>query len=360
MNSIGIDVGKKQCRASIKDQHGRILDELSFSNDIAGIRSLLSTASRYGDARAVVESTGNMWMRIHDVLEENGIETVLANPVKTKLIAQAKIKSDKLDSRILADLLRGDLVYESYVPSKEFREKRSLVRHRVGLVKARTALRNKVHALLDKYEYKTKLSDIFGKAGLGWLKELELSPIDRVIMDTSIASVVNLSIQIGVVSTHIAKYAWDSRDVRLLLSMNGFDIFSAMVIATEIVDIRRFPTPWKLVAYAGLAPSQRESAGKTRYGKITKQGSRVLRWIMVQSARNAVRCDDRFKAYYERIQHRKGDGKAVVAVAKEMLVVVWHMLTKQEEYRGVREELYKRKLAKLEKFSSGSTEELDE
>ena len=94
MNSIGIDVGKKICRASIKDEHGRILDELSFSNDAAGIGSLLSTASRYGDARAVVESTGNMWMRIHDTLEDHGIETVLANPVKTKLIAQAKIKSD--------------------------------------------------------------------------------------------------------------------------------------------------------------------------------------------------------------------------------------------------------------------------
>jgi transposase len=83
VNSIGIDVGKKICRASIKDQHGRILDELSFSNDTAGIRLLLAAASSYGDARAVVESTGNMWMRIHDTLEENGIDTVLANPLKT-------------------------------------------------------------------------------------------------------------------------------------------------------------------------------------------------------------------------------------------------------------------------------------
>ena len=158
MNSIGIDVGKKICRASIKDQHGRILHELSFSNDTAGIGSLLSAASRYGRARAVVESTGNMWMRIHDTLEDHGVETVLANPIKTKVIAQARIKNDRLDARILADLLRGNLVYESYVPSKEWREKRSLVRHRVSLVKARTALRNKVHALLDKYEYFTHYS----------------------------------------------------------------------------------------------------------------------------------------------------------------------------------------------------------
>jgi len=94
-----------------------------------------------------------------------------------------------------------------------------------------------------------------------------------------------------------------------------------MVIATEIVEIKRFSTPWKLVLYAGLAPGSRESAGKTRRGRATKR-SKWLQWIMVQSARQAVRYDDRFKAYYERVQRRKGDAKAIVAVVKEMLVVV--------------------------------------
>jgi transposase len=360
MNSVGIDVGKKICRASIKDTHGAILGEFSFSNDSAGIESLIVNVKRYGDARAVVESTGNMWIRIHDALEDSGIDVVLANPVKTKMIAEAKIKSDRLDSRVLADLLRGDLVYESYVPSREFREKRSLVRHRVSLVRVRTALGNRIHALLDRYGYRSELSDIFGKAGVEWLGSLQLSPIDQVIMDTSIASIEGLDSQIDVVSREVAKYAWNSRDVRLLLSMNGVDVFSAMVIATEIVDIRRFATPWKLVSYAGLAPGSRESAGKTRRGRITKQGSKWLRWIMVQSARQAARHDVRFKAYYERIQRKKGDAKAIVAVAKEMLVVIWHMLWKQELYRGVKEELYRRKLAKLEKFSPNAYQEIDE
>jgi transposase len=103
----------------------------------------------YGKCTAVLESTGNMWIRIHD--------TILANPYKTKIIAEAKIKSDKLDARILADLLRADLVYESYVPAREFREKRSLVRHRISLVRNRTMLENKVHSLLDKYDYKSEL-----------------------------------------------------------------------------------------------------------------------------------------------------------------------------------------------------------
>ena len=136
MNSLGIDVGKKNCRAALKDERGDIIREFFFSNNNEGISALVQSASHHGKCTAVVESTGNMWIRIHDTLEENGIDTILANPYKTKIIAEAKIKSDKLDARILADLLRADLVYEAYVPTKEFREKRSLVRHRISLVKS--------------------------------------------------------------------------------------------------------------------------------------------------------------------------------------------------------------------------------
>lgn len=156
MNTVGIDVGKRKCRAAVKDGNGQILSEFFFSNDKDGINKLT--------CEAVVESTANMWIRIHDTLEDNGINTVLANPYKTRIIAEAKIKSDKLDARILADLLRSGLVYQSYVPSKEFREKRSLIRHRISLVRNRTLLENKIHSLLDKYDYKTDLTDVFGRS----------------------------------------------------------------------------------------------------------------------------------------------------------------------------------------------------
>ena len=99
MNSLGIDVGKKKCRAALKDERGDIIREFFFSNNNEGISALIQSASHYGKCTAVVESTGNMWIRIHDTLEENGIDTILANPYKTKIIAEAKIKSDKLDAR---------------------------------------------------------------------------------------------------------------------------------------------------------------------------------------------------------------------------------------------------------------------
>jgi transposase len=352
MNTVGIDIGKKKCRAAVKDSGGQILNEFFFSNDKDGINRLTKIALSYGDCKAVVESTANLWIRIHDTLEDNGINTVLANPYKTRIIAEAKVKSDKLDARILADLLRSGLVYQSYVPSKEFREKRSLIRHRISLVRNRTLLQNKVHSLLDKYDHKTELTDIFGRGGMYWLKGIELDPIDRVIMDTTLSSIDNLDTQISIISRQISRYAWESEDVRLILSIPGIDVFSAMLITVEIVDVRRFSTPWKLVSYAGLAPSIRESSGKVKYGKITKQGSPWLRWILVQCAMTAVRYDEHFRTFYERLKIRKGKGhaKAIVAVAKEILVIIWYMLTRRELYRYLNKQKYQQKISRLNKI----------
>jgi transposase len=120
-------------------------------------------------------------------------------------------------------------------------------------------LENKVHSVLDKY-YKSELRDVFGKSGIIWLKTLDVSTIDRLIMNTTLSAIENIGLQIDTVSKELAKYGWDSDDVKILLSMSGIDVFSAMLI--EIVDVKRFCTPWKLVSYAGLAPSTRQSSRK--------------------------------------------------------------------------------------------------
>ena len=245
------------------------------------------------------------------------------------------------------------MISESYVPIKEFREKRSLVRHRIVLSRTKTKLANKVHAILDKYEYRTELTDIFGKSEVNWLKLLSVSPIDKIILNTTLSSIESIDNQIEIVSKEIAKYAWkDSQDVKILLSMTGIDIFSAMLISTEIVDITRFSTPWKLVSYAGLSPSTRESSGKLKTGRITKQGSPLLRWILVQCSLSAIRHDHHMRTFYERIKQRKGHGKAIVATAKEMLVIIWYMLTRHQLYKYINKNRYEQKLKRLKKIGS--------
>jgi transposase len=353
---LGIDVGKRKCRAALKDDRGSIVDEFFFDNSYQGILELIKRIQNHGTKKcnAVLESTGNMWMRIHDTLEDYGIDTMLANTYKTQIIAQAKIKSDKLDdARLLSDLLRTGLVYESYVPVKEFREKRSLVRHRILLSRTKTKLANKIHAILDKYEYRTELTDIFSRSGINWLKSLSISPIDKIILNTTLSSIESIDSQIEIVSKEIARYAWqDSQDIKILISITGIDIFSAMLISTEIVDITRFSTPWKLVSYAGLSPSTRESSGKIKTGRITKQGSPLLRWILVQCSLSAIRHDHHMRTFYERIKQRKGHGKAIVATAKEMLVIIWYMLTRHQLYKYINRSRYERKLEHLKKIGS--------
>ena len=342
--NVGIDVGKRFCQAALKAEDGRLLDELRFENTAQGVHELLTHITIHGEARAVLESTANYWIRIHDTLEAHSINTILANPRKTKLIAEAKIKSDKLDARTLATLLQANLVFESYVPPKARREQRTLVRHRAGLVKTRTEIRNRIHALLAKHELHHNYSDLYGKQGLEWLESLQLQGVDQVVLKTNLALLKTLDEQIEVMTHEVAKTACNEEDIRILMTMPGIDFYSAMVIASEIGDVKRFATQWKLVAYAGLAPSQHQSGEYERRGGITKEGSKWLRWILVQAAQHARQHDPRFKAYYERIAKRRGPQKAVVAVAKEMLVVIWFMLTRREAYRGLNLQLIQRKL----------------
>ena len=145
------------------------------------------------------------------------------------------------------------------------------VRHRITLSRTKTKLVNKVHSILDKYDYQTDLTFIFNSTlGIEWLRSLssEVTLVDKIILNTSIKSIEAINQQANIVSKEILKYAiGDNNDVKILLSMTGINIFSAMLISTEIVDIKRFFTPWELVSYAGLSPSTRESSGKTKTGE---------------------------------------------------------------------------------------------
>ena len=120
-----------------------------------------------------------------------------------------------------------------------------------------------------------------------------------------------------------------------------------------MILLYRFSTPWKLVSYAGLAPSTRESSGKIKTGRITKQGSPLLRWILVQCSLSAIRHDHHIRTFYERIKQRKGHGKAIiVATAKEMLVIIWYMLTRHQLYKYMNKNRYEQKLERLKKIGS--------
>ena len=245
------------------------------------------------------------------------------------------------------------MVYESFVPDKEYRELRQLVRTRLDLVTERTVLKNKVHALLAKYEYQCPVSHIFSNKGTEWLKTIDLSWIDRMAVDAYLDALVAIQKQIEIFTAKIAFVSKEDQRVKLLMTIPGIDYFTALTIVSEIVDIKRFSTPWKLVGYAGLAPSKRDSGDAHRNGgHITRQGSKWLRYTIVEAANTSTRCDDRIGRFYKRIAERRGPQKARVAAAKEMLVIIWYMLIKNEPYRTMNREMVERKYKKMERESN--------
>jgi len=168
---VGIDVHKHFCQAALMNDNGHILHELRFDNTTEGASSLLELAKSVApQIKAVVEPSANFWIRIYDKLEDEGVEVKLSNPLRTKAIAEARIKTDRIDAKTLAYLLRGDLVAESYVPTRKNRERRALIRHRASLMQIRVDIKNRIHALLDKHELTHNYADLFGKQGLEWLR----------------------------------------------------------------------------------------------------------------------------------------------------------------------------------------------
>jgi len=348
--SIGIDVHKVQCVATIKrNTSKKMLKQLHFNNDGTSIKKFIAYIKRTcdGDVQAVCESTGNYWIKLHDMLEDYGINTILAHPAKTKIIAHAKLKDDKVDSEALADLLRADLVAESYVPSKYYRDLRGLARERGRMVGSSTRHKNKIHAIIAKYDYKQPTKG-FSKKMAAWIHEIDVSEFDRMALDVHSESIETIKKQIDAFERKIVEIGIKDERVKLIMTIPGISYIGALGIIAEIVDIERFSTPEKLVAYSGLSPSHRDSANVHKGGGITKQGSPWLRSAMTDAATVSVRYDSRMKSLYERITKRRGKQKAKVAAAREMLEIIWHMLKHAEPYRTQNPKLTARKYKKMQ------------
>lgn len=345
---IGVDVHKKMCVVTVKDEDNKTILQKDFINSRRGIDGFIEEVKdmfgKRGPITAVCEATGNYWYILHDTLEENGIDTKVAHPAKTKAIAQAKLKNDKVDSAVLADLLRADLVYEAYVPDAYYRNLRTLVRLRIDCVRTGTRCKNRVTAIMAKYDEKPPVLNKYGKKGTEWLKAVKVSDIDRMAIDNYLEQLALLRKQIADLEKEMARICVKDKRIELLMTVPGIGFVIAITIIAEVVDMKRFRDAEKLVAYAGLAPSQRSSGDMHRHGHITKTGSAWLRHVMVEAARTAVRHDKRMGDIYKRIGKRQGKMKAMVGVARHMLEVSWHIVVNEEPYRTQDKDLTARKL----------------
>lgn len=243
----------KVCRAAIIDEEGEVADEFMFKNSSQGIEDFTLKLKAFRQKVLVaVESTANLWIRLYDSLEDRGINVVLSNPSRTRLIAEAKVKTDRVDARILAKLLRADMLPLCYVPTKRQRDRRQFIRHRVTLVKMRTEVKNRVHALLDKHGLKCPFKTLLSKRGLQWLKGLKLGFTDDAVLNSELAVLEALDKQIGFIEAKIAAVAVNDERVKLLMTMPDLGYFAASLLVAEICDIDRFTSDKQLVSWAGF------------------------------------------------------------------------------------------------------------
>ena len=351
---IAVDIGKRNCVVCITDKDGSIVEETKYDNTLQEAERFASNLDKkYNSKRchAVCESTANMWLKTYEAFEKNGIDVKLANPMKTKAIAQARIKTDKLDARILAHLLRSDLIAESYIAPDNVREDRSLLRLRINLVHDRTRVANRVHSLLDKYDLKYKYYHLSGVNSIKWLKSIELKGNDQIQLANHIKNIEFLNSEITQIEKQISTEASKNENVKILMSMAGIDYFSAMLISSEIGDISRFSTADKLVSWCGLCPTVHQSGNTMYMGRMKKDdGNKKINWIMIQAANTASRTDEnRLKKYYKKMAKRHEHNVAITHVANKMIRIIWAMLTYKQLYKERKNELYETKLKKIQK-----------
>ncbi len=251
-------------------------------------------------------------------------EVLLSHPYKTKLIAESK-KTDKVDARVLADLARTNFLPTAYLPPDEIMKLREIIRERIRLKKLSTSIKNRIHSILAKNGIKYE-GNLFNTEGREFLNSLNNECIRYLRILSSIEN------EIKEIDREIRQKCMENEETMLLTTIPGIGFFSALLIYAEIGDIKRFPNSKKLCSYAGLVPSIRQSGNKVITGKITKEGNKLLRWVLVQCAFVAIRNDEKFRNFYERIKQRKGPQKAIVATARKLLTVVYAVLRDKKPY----------------------------
>jgi transposase len=320
---VGIDLHRKRSHVSVVDERGEELLSRRLVNDPARFRELL--AGLGADARFALEATYG-WEWLAELLEGEGRELHLAHPLRTKAIASARVKTDAVDARTLAQLLRADLLPEAYIAPRELRDLRDLLRQRFVLTQMRTALKNRVHALIARQGVQHGHAKLLGPGGRAFLAELELRPEPRDRLEVLLRLIGDFDREVDALAHEIDRRAKPDPRVKVLTQIHGIGRYLGLMIAAEIGDVHRFPSARHPCAWAGLTPTVRSSNAKARLGHITAQVSAPLRWAPVEAAQRHTQGTGPLSETLQRIAERRGRQIAKVAVARKILTLCYYGL----------------------------------
>ncbi|MFJ2191548.1 IS110 family transposase [Kitasatospora sp. NPDC087861] len=318
---VGIDVHRKRSQIAVIDQDGEVQVNRNVPN---GVETVLGVIGDLPIGTPVAFEAAYGWGWPVELLDDYGYESHLVHPLRCKAIASARLKNDKVDAATLGQLLRADLLPEAWIAPLDVRQQRGLLRHRFQLVRLRTLLRNRIHAVLADFGH-ARAGGFSTGPGRAWLAELPLPDASRRVVDDLLALMDGMQPAIDALDKELAAHARGDPRVAALMELPGVGTLTALAIVTEVGDITRFPSARRLASWAGLTPTVHSSDRTVHQGHISKQGDAWLRWIMCEAAQTAKR-HPLFASGYQDMARRRGKKIATTAVARKLLTRAYHVL----------------------------------
>lgn len=332
----GLDLGKRKSQVKVIGADRKVVEELKVENTPETLKRIFG---KYGKRLEVAcEATSNAFW-VADLLEPIVGKVHVGDTKKIRWIAEARIKTDKMDAGILAELLRADLFPEICIPPKRIRELRELVRGVVRMRRQGTRLRNQVHGLLGRHGILYERGETSATKLGALVQDGKLAASVRTAAEAILAVEEAVRQQGKILEKAILKELEGEPEVRrqvdLLESIPGVGIFSALLFVLELWDIGRFRDAAHLASYIGLVPSTYQTGQTEWHGRMTKQGNVLLRWIVVQDAWVAAYQHPFFGKLYERHRQRRAGRRAIIPVARALLATIHRVWTEGKRYQEV-------------------------
>jgi transposase len=331
----GLDLSRKRLDFHLLSADGTTVEAGASPPDADGLRGLSERPAQHGEPICAAIESMNGARFVHDRLELHGWQVEIADAQKVKGLAPLACKTDRIDAWVLAELARRDLVPAIWLPDPQVRAERERARWRLHLVRHRSSLKQRVHAVLLTHGKPCPVSDLFGLRGRQLLAALGLPEPWQGTIEASLRLIDELEREIGERERELRRLGADHRYVPLLLTVPGISWVLAYTIAAEIGDIARFPSARKLAGYSGLCPRVYQSGERDLRGPLSKQGPRYLRWALVEAATHACTHTvyrERYQQTKTRIGKQRGAKVAQVDLARRLAEAIWHMLTRNEPF----------------------------
>jgi transposase len=319
---VGMDLHRRRSVLVRMSETGEALETVRISNDPEYLRQVMARA---GEAPEVVLEATYGWYWAADTLAELGATVHLAHPLGVKMFSYRRVKNDQRDAADLADLLRMGRLPEAWIAPPATRELRGWVRHRAKLVGLRSSLKNQVHAVLAAAGVQVPMSDLFSPGGQQLLTTTRLAVESRSRIDSLLRMITALDFEIDTFGRLVTQRLRGDPGYTAIQAIPGVGPLLAAVFVAEIGDINRFARPQQLASWAGLTPKHHESDTTVHRGRITKQGSTLVRWAAVEAVQR-IGAHTRLGQVRDRIGERRGRNIGVVAAARELITLVFYGL----------------------------------